>query len=418
MKNNLFTLLTKFLVIILPFYVIIKVFFEIKVWFGAFGFFIKEFIIILLFFILAYYYIKDKKLPKFEMLDYLIFSYFIYWILISLFNNIWLNALVAWARYDFIFLIVFLIFRHGKQYLQIKLDDLVKLFLISASISLIIWLIIKFIIWEEILEIFWFSIYVADWQFKWWIPIYHWVEASGIRRFQGLLDWPNQMWFFMILFSGLFLHINRKKIEFHIILTLIISLILILLTYSRSALLGIWVASFILIALNLKFLFKKYKKESLIILGILIIFSWFFYLLFQDRIHNIFIRSGSTEWHFNRMQIWINRFIEHPMGQWLSSAWPAFRASYTWEVTKEDEAYYIPESWFIQQLIEWWFIYFTLFISIITIILLKSFKKSKAIFASLIAILIMNIFLHIFEATYLSILLFIFLGLLINKKYS
>ena len=389
-----------------------------KVWFPLFGFFIKEFVIVLLLIILAYQYFKEKKLPNFELLDYLIFWYFAYGVWISLFNGLWLNSIFYWWRYDFIFLVVFLIFRHGKTYLQIKFDELVKLFLISASISLIIWLLIKFTIWEEILEIFWFSLYVADWQFKGGIPIYHGVEASGLRRFQWLLDGPNQMWFFMIVFSGLFLHLNRRKIEFHIILVLLISLVLILLTYSRSALLGVWIASFILIALNIKYLFKKFKKESLIIFIVLIIFSWFFYVLFQDKVHNIFIRSGSTQWHFDRMELWIDRFIEHPMWQWLSAAGPAFRTNYEGIVTKKEEAFYIPESWFIQQLIEWGFIYFSLFVSILTIILLESFKKSKPIFWILVAVITMNVFLHIFEATYLSILLFIFLWLLITKKES
>lgn len=412
MKNtNLLTLLTKFLVIILPFYVIIKVFFEVKLWVPIFGFFIKEFVIIVLFLSLIYEYYKAKQLPKFELLDYLIFSYFAYWIIITLINWLSFEHIFYGWRYDFIFLVVFLIFRHAKQFIQTSISNLIKLFLISSTISLLLWLLVKFILWEEFLEYFWYSIYVADWQFKWWIPIYHGVEASGIRRFQGLLDSPNSMWFFLLMYAWVFMHYFRKKIEYHIVLVFIWIFILILLTYSRSALLWFLVATWWLLALNLKYIFKKYKKETVSILLFLFIFSWFFYILFQDKINNIFIRPWSTTWHFDRMEIWIEKFLEHPFWYGLATSGPWFRSVYTWEITKEVEQGFIPESWFIQQLVEWGFIYFTLFISILTIILLHTYKKSKPIFWSLVAILIMNVLLHTFEATYLSILFFIFLWL-------
>jgi hypothetical protein len=40
------------------------------------------------------------------------------------------------------------------------------------------------------------------------------------------------------------------------------------------------------------------------------------------------------------------------------------------------------------------------------------YHNSKSLFAWLIAVLVMNIFLHIFEATYLAVLLFIFVWLI------
>ena len=116
------------------------------------------------------------------------------------------------------------------------------------------------------------------------------------------------------------------------------------------------------------------------------------------------------------MEIWIDRFTSKPFWAWLAEAWPAYRSIYTDKQNKQAEQYYIPESWFIQQLIEWGFIYFILFISIFSVILVKLYKHSKSLFVWLIAILVMNVFLHIFEATYLSVLLFIFLGLMVNKE--
>jgi len=48
----------------------------------------------------------------------------------------------------------------------------------------------------------------------------------------------------------------------------------------------------------------------------------------------------------------LDRFIEHPFGQGLASSGPAYRSIYTDKSSKEDEKYFIPESWFIQQLVE------------------------------------------------------------------
>lgn len=415
---NLFSTLTKFLVIILPFYVIIKVFFEYKLWISYFWIFIKELIIATLFFTLIYEFIEKKIKPKFDILDYLIFAYFGYWVLITLVNWLWLDSIIYWWRYDFIFLVVFLIFRHWAQFLKIKTPELMKIFILSWSIALFLWFMVKFIVWEETLVFFWYNYYVANRQFTWSVPIYHWVENSWLRRFQWLLDWPNQMWFFLILFSWIILGLTKKKFEFHMIIIYIALFSLLLFTYSRSALLWVWSAIWLITLLNLKTIFSRYKKAfTWAVLGFIVI-MWIFLTVYERKIHNIFIRAWSTAGHFERMEIWIDRFIEKPLWSWLASAGPAYRSIYTDRSSKEDEKYFIPESWLIQQLIEGWIIYFLLFVSILTIMLFKLYRKNIWIFWALIAIMVMNVFLHIFEATYLSILLFLFIGLLLNKNYK
>lgn len=414
--TNIFTLLTQFLVIILPFYVILKLSFEVKLGISWFGILIKEFVIVLLFLSLVYEFIKAKIYPKFGLIDYLILSYIAYGLVISVYNHLSLWAIFAWWRYDFEFLIVFMIFKQWAEFLKTSFNSLVKLFLYSASTSLFISLSIKFLIKEEILQYFGYSIYVADWQFKGWVPIYHWVEASGLRRFQWILDSPNAMAFFLLIYAGIIGHFFRKKLEYHVILIYIFLVILVVLTYSRSALLGIWFAVVSILLLNAKTIFLKYKKWLLIITFVLSIFSSLFYIVLQDKISNIFVREGSTTGHFERMEVGINRFLDHPFGQWLATSWPWFRAVEKRAIDMPLEKYYIPESWFIQQLVEWWFIYFSLFITILLLILLETYKKSVPLFGAFITILIMNMLLHIFEATYLSILLFLFLWILYAKN--
>jgi len=413
-KKNLFTILTQLLVILLPFYVILAVFFSVKIWIPKAWFYIKELLIILLTISLIYEFIKNKILPKFEIIDYLIFVYVLYWIIITFSNWLWIESIIYWWRYDFIFLYVFLLYKHWKQFLQITTKNILKIFLISSSISLLFSILIKFKLWEQRLLFFWYVDYVSNWTYNWWIPTYHWLENSGIKRFQWIFDWPNQMAFFLILYSSILLTYLKKKFEYHIVLILIILFWLVILTYSRSALLWLWTSIWLLLLLNIKDIYKKYKKHLLSWIVIIFIISWSLIFLYNDKIQNIFLRTSSTTWHFDRMEIWINRFLSAPLWAGLAEAWPAYRSIYPNKQTKTAEAYYIPESWFIQQLIEWWYIYFILFIVILINIWNKLYKNSQYLFMWYVSILIMNIFLHIFEATYLSILLFIFIWLFYN----
>lgn len=416
LEKNLFTILTQFLIIVLPFYVLIAVFFSQIVWITNAWFFIKEFIIILLAFSLIYEFVKNKKIPQFDTIDYLIFWYIFYWIIITFINWLWLDSIFYGWRYDFIFFIVFLIYKHWNEFLQVKNKDLCKLLLISWWLSIMFSLMIKFRLWEQTLISFWFTDYVSNWTFSWKIPSYHGLENSGIKRFQWIFDGPNQMAFYLIFYTSIMMHYLKKKFEYHIILVLIFLFILLFITYSRSALL--WVVSWsgLLILLNIKTIYKNHKKILINVITSILIITWILLMIFSDRVHNIFFRTSSTTWHFDRMEIWIDRFLEKPLWAWLAESGPAYRSIYPDKQTKLDEQYYIPESWFIQQLVEWWIIYFLLFIFILVNILNRLYTNSKSIFVWLIAILVMNIFLHIFEATYLSILLFIFVWLIYNKK--
>jgi len=419
--TNLFTILTKFLLFILPFYVVIKVYSDkvLDMWF--LWFFIKEFIIILLFLSLIYEYFFNKKNKdfelKFDLIDYLIFAFIWYWIWITFLNWLWLNSVFFGWRYDFLWFVVLLIYKHWIVFLKEKTRELIKLFMISSLVSLFLWIMIKFVLWEEFLSLFWFSIQVTQFWFDWGIPIYQWVEASGIRRFQWILDSPLAMWFFLILFTGLFLHLNKKNIDFAIIFWLLILCILIFLTYSRAAMLWIIIWIFLLLILSARKLLKYYKKIITYILVIGIILTSGLAYIFQDKIVNIFLRPGSTEWHFTRITVWFERFSQKPFGSGLATSGPAYRNIIKWETSLETDRYYIPESWFVQILVEWWFVYFTLFMAILFNILLNLYKnKNKFILAMFVWVLVMNMFLHVFEYTYITILLFLFLWLFYSSE--
>jgi len=414
-KSNFFTIITKIILIILPFYVFLSLILKNVTGIDFIWIFLKEFLLILAFLWVIYEFIKAKKFPKFDILDYLIFGFIWYWIAITFINWLWIKSLFYGWRYDFIFFVAFLIYKHWAQFLKESWKNLIKLFFISASISLLIWVTIKFSLKEEFLLLFWYVDYSGNWIYNWWVPIYHWLENSWTRRFQWILDWPNMMWFFLILYSGIFLFLQKNKKEFYVFLVLAFLAVLLYITFSRSAILWVLAWVWILFLVNLKTIFQKHKKVFLTITAISSVFIILILSIFLNPIKNIVLRESSTEWHFSRMIIWIERFIQKPFWAWLAESWPAFRSIYPDKQTLEFEQYYIPESWFIQVLVEGWIIYFLLFLTILWIIWTKLYKKSIFIFVSFFAILVMNVFLHIFEATYLSILLFILIWLIIYK---
>ena len=414
-KSNFFTIITKIILIILPFYVFLSLILKNVTGIDFIWIFLKEFLLILAFLWVIYEFIKAKKFPKFDILDYLIFGFIWYWIAITFINWLWIKSLFYGWRYDFIFFVAFLIYKHWAQFLKESWKNLIKLFFISASISLLIWVTIKFSLKEEFLLLFWYVDYSGNWIYNWWVPIYHWLENSWTRRFQWILDWPNMMWFFLILYSGIFLFLQKNKKEFYVFLVLAFLAVLLYITFSRSAILWVLAWVWILFLVNLKTIFQKHKKVFLTITAISSVFIILILSIFLNPIKNIVLRESSTEWHFSRMIIWIERFIQKPFWAWLAESWPAFRSIYPDKQTLEFEQYYIPESWFIQVLVEGWIIYFLLFLTILWIIWTKLYKKSIFMFVSFFAILVMNVFLHIFEATYLSILLFILIWLITYK---
>gem|GEM_PF-1491096 len=78
------------------------------------------------------------------------------------------------------------------------------------------------------------------------------------------------------------------------------------------------------------------------------------------------------------------------------------------------EHYYIPESWYIQQLIEGGVIAFFFFVGTF-VSLIYACRKYPVMIAVLLAVLVMNTFLHSFESIHTSLALFIMLASLLKK---
>jgi hypothetical protein len=392
---NFFELFTVILIILLPFWVILSVFLQFKLGLPKFLIY-KEVLIILIIFSLFYLFYKNKIFPKLTLIDHLIFAYIWYLLIISILNWLSIKAFIYWWRYDFEFLIIFLIYRHWFLFLKNKLTYYIKIFIISWWVALIFWILVRFFLWEDILLSIWFSPKLSYWNIGDSIPIYHWIQWANIRRFQWIFDWPNQAAFFIIIYTWLVIHVLKNKKDFilYIILFLFFMIGLLLLTYSRSSILWMFTWLFLIFILHFKNIIKKHTGLLIVLIIIFLFLWWVFFIKYSNTINNIFLRAGSSKWHYERMIIWFDNWIKKPFWAWLASSGPAYRVTH--DITNIEEKYYIPESWFIQQLIEWWFIWFTLFLLIMMYILINLHYISTPIFTSFVAILVMNLFLNTF----------------------
>lgn len=111
--------------------------------------------------------------------------------------------MIAGARFDYEFLIAFVIFRHGAVFLPWALHRYFKVALFSLGAAFLVGLLVRFVFGETILLHVGFSPYLSQWSFGQGVPIYHGVMGAGVRRFQGIWDGPNPAAIAIVMFIAL-----------------------------------------------------------------------------------------------------------------------------------------------------------------------------------------------------------------------
>lgn len=438
---------------LLPWSVLISVFFGEKLGFWIARYWKEIFLIILSgVYFLSWY--RSKLKFSWDILDVLILLYGVWLIVISLANNTPLIWYIYGLRYDAMFLFSFLLLRRALPLWDVPVASLIRTFLVSGWLMLVLSLLIRYVFGEMFLTIFGFSDTIGTAESLTVPPIYHDILDSTIIRFQWVLEWPNQMAFFLIVYAALYatLFLKIKKSRFINILILLFLGFLIFETYSRSAYLWISIAfAWVMLGWVISFLssWNVWKKVMNLgkkfIVPLIIVAALGVWLAFQFRadFYDVFTRHGSTTGHFERMEIGFTRFRMHPWWQGLAQAGPASRAiaevngrSIEFENIPElplrslaqklksqnldfyftTSTYYISESWYVQQLIEWGWIACVLLLSIFGVILMRLFSYMY-LFGAMIAVMVINIFLHSFESVHSSLALFIFLAAFLPVKH-
>lgn len=409
--------------IIIPFMTVLSIFFRERLGIPGFAF-IKELLLFSMLFTILWAHISWKMRIVWSGYDLWIAVYIVLLLGISVFTT-GLPGIVYGGRYDFAFLIAFFTLYHGFMLLEKPASYYLKLFLISGGIMLTISMLLKWPLSEDLLLYLGYSGNPSNWQFGNSVPIFHGVDGANVRRFQWLLDGPNTMGAFILVYVGMLIYFLRNKKAWHFLLgcSVVWFFILILYTYSRSAALGFigWVG--IVILFSLREIFRKYKVQFIVTFCIVLLMVGGIFIQYAGNMKAIIQRGGSTNGHLERMQVGIERFISAPLWQGLSSAWPWYRYVQNLESLdrtqiEEKDRYYIPESWYIQQLVEWGIFWFLAFVWICLSLLIGLYRKNIILAGMFVSILIMNMFLHTFESAIVSLSLFLLIGLILAPSRS
>lgn len=439
------------LVGLLPWSVIISVFGTYQLEIGGIRFF-KEVLVVLITGLYLYDVWKKKTKIQLDTIDYATIGYICVLLWISLIKSTPIQGIIYGVRYDAAFFVVLLVFRQALSLWGITFQSLAKVFLLSGGVMLVMSFLIRYVFGEMILTLFGFSDHVSVWTEGGPPPIYHGIAGAAVVRFQGMLEGPNQMAFFLLTYIGTYLAVMARYKSYRFLNVVLVGLLvfLLLLTYSRSGYIWFLVGSLVVMVSIFSHKMKQRKqawkklfslKKTLVTLVIVLIAGSALTLQFGNKFTAIFERRGSTSGHFERMYLGFLRFSKNPLWQWLASAGPASRALYevnevpitaepsdkniativrTLKARNKDfiynsETYYIPESWYIQQLIEGGILWFFFFLSVIVGILAQ-IRFSPYMLAAFVGVLMMNIFLHSFESMHSSFALFILCAPLIAHK--
>ncbi|GAB0175059.1 MAG: hypothetical protein HHAS10_09380 [Candidatus Altimarinota bacterium] len=408
----------RILLVMLPFMTVLSIFTREKL--GIPGItYIKELLIFFMLLTVLWFHVTRRTRIRFHIIDGLILSYFLLMIGVSLFTT-GISGVIYGGRYDFSFLIGFLTVFHGAVFLEKPTSYYIRLFLISSGAMLFISALLKWPLSEDLLLYLGYSGNPSNWQFGSSIPIFHGVDGANVRRFQGLLDGPNTMGAYLLVFTGMLTYYFRHYKKWHFFIGCIVLgiFILVIYTYSRSALLGFLSGVGIVILFLLPKIYKNYRVEFLSSVFILLMLVGGIFVQYSGTMKAIVGRAGSTNGHIERMKIGIERFVEKPFGQGLGSAGPAYRYVQNLEnkdrkEIEEIDKKYIPESWYIQQMVEGGFLGLILFLFIVSMILYKLFRENILLAGMFFSILVMNLFLHTFESSIVSLLLFSLIGLIL-----
>lgn len=369
----------------------------------------KEFLIALLTILLGAKAVVEKKKPKFDHLDWLILIYIGYgiwhWFIVSV--PLW--QFVWGARYDYVFLWVFLLARH-IGFSREQVNFLFKTTLLGGVLSLILGYLIHFVLGPENLTALGFRNDWSTWYPGQSLAFCQKIENQELCRMSGTFAGPNQLGAYLVILLPL-VYMWRKEVKTKLTsrrilravpaLVYLSALYALLLTYSRGAYIGMLVGAIVLLIYEYK-LFKHFK---ILLVGIFMCAVTA--LLIFTASGDIFLRPESTGEHFSAWMTGVDEIVRHPLGLGLGSAGPA-----SYRTTTP----IIPESWYLQVGIELGFIGLALFIAVLISIAKKLYKANTAILAGFLGILAISFFLHTLEDSAVSLTLFAIIGLALTKS--
>ncbi len=216
------------------------------------------------------------------------------------------------------------------------------------------------------------------------LPAIHWLGNSNIARVQSFFAGPNQLASFclIVLFLALGGGTRSKYLNW---LAASLSLLVLVLTFSRSA----WLGGIIGLSLFIFLIARTNIKLKAGILGFGIgVLAVLAYVL-KARFYEIFIRPSSSAWHWVSLRDAWHSFLSTPWGIGLGKVGPASQ----WLKNA-----FISENYYLQIGLETGWLGLVFFLLPILVLLWEFWQKqnlkTKAVFCLFLSLLVSSFFLH------------------------
>lgn len=340
-----------------------------------------------------------------------------------------LSNMMIWIKYGFWYLVIFLTasfvgFTWIKNFWKKELTW-IQMFMMFVMLVGFLWQIMKIVLPDFFMNL-WYG-KLDDYSFGTNPPIYYLTWYEWTMRRQWIFAWPNNYGYFLVAFLPLvllwrwngflwikeFIQNPRKNLNF---LLVVLWLAAIWMTLSRSAIL--W--TLLIFVLLWRNWIKNHKKISI---GILI-------AIFAGIVWLSFLKTESTLWHIKAKTAYIWEIISTPLWHGLGSSWPAIHHEWTM----------LPENYFMQIMLDVWTVWFILWTVCIFMLLIifKNIEKHfenwnldenqqaiflqwKRLYLWWVALLVMWLFLHVFEDSMVNYIFFGLFGLIswyLSKFYD
>lgn len=375
----------------------------------------REIIVVIICLTVALEFLRDKKFPKFDLLDALIIGYTLLALLFFPLHT-GLAEAKQWLygfRFDVLPFVFFLFLRHADAALGARRGLLVRVALISSAVVLIFGIAQAVFLPHDFLMNFGYSNYLGGYRPDVAISACQQLEHTDlVCRAVSVFAGPTRYGTYLLLIAGLLLPYMIKKSS-HRLLTIgmfTLTFANVLLTFSRS----IWIGAFVTLVVLFMWLVRRRMKITIALAGVAVFFlgGLFLSLNVEDSAHrnislfkSLFIRDISTNEHIAYLKEGLNLAAAHPLGMGLGTVGPA-----SVHFTK-----LLTENWYLQIALEMGVLGLVLFCAILVVISKKLLKKknwvSRGLFLSLLGISVAGLFTHSFEETTTVLLLMMFFSM-------
>jgi O-antigen ligase len=224
-------------------------------------------------------------------------------------------------RYDFFFLIYYIIFRLYFTFYADKKDLLLKIIFWTAIPIFVFGILQFFALPKDFLVHFGYAKEaLATYNPDGPIAAFQLLGNSSLVRVQSFFSGPNQLaaYCLVIIFLALAKVLDNKKDILAYFVT-ILGIIILILTFSRSAWLGFAIGLIFLAIVN----FKNKPVFSGLILGLILAAGVLGGFLFKGQLYEVIVRPSSSWWHLIYARDAYNMFLQHPFGIGLGKIGPA-----------------------------------------------------------------------------------------------